>query len=380
MNKVALVTGAAGISGRAIIEQLCSSDWKKIFAVSRTKKEDETIQDERLVHVYIDLDKKEDLLVPLLREIGAQEVTHVFWTAYVHSKNEQELIERNSPLFIKFLKAFLRLEPQLERFYLQTGGKYYGIHKGPVACPQTEKTPRHDGENFYFHQEDTLKDLQKGQNWSWNIMRPSVIVGVSKGNGMSMAPSLALYFLVQKELNKTAVFPGNPVNYYGIQDVSFAPLGAQFAVWMSTSKNTENQEFNFVNGDKKTWRQIWSGIAEYFPGVIVEEPKFDGHVKGPTTKVQHEYLLADYMKDKKEVWEKIVDKYGGDKKLWEYATFDFADATFGQSWPNEVDMTKAKEFGWDKQEDSVQAFHKTFDRMKELGMIPKVWEAKQPTE
>lgn len=60
--------------------------------------------------------------------------------------------------------------------------KYYGVHLGPVKVPLEEWFPRYDdgGYNFYFQQEDYLKDMQAAKRkWSYNIIRPNAIIGYS---------------------------------------------------------------------------------------------------------------------------------------------------------------------------------------------------------
>lgn len=55
-----------------------------------------------------------------------------------------------------------------------------------------ESLPRYDdkGENFYFVQEDYLKEVQARHNnaWSWNIIRPNSIIGFAP-HGMTFLPS-----------------------------------------------------------------------------------------------------------------------------------------------------------------------------------------------
>lgn len=60
--------------------------------------------------------------------------------------------------------------------------QYYGVHLGSVKVPLEEWFPRYDdgGYNFYFPQEDRLKELQaRRKTWSYNIIRPNAIVGYS---------------------------------------------------------------------------------------------------------------------------------------------------------------------------------------------------------
>ena len=96
-----------------------------------------------------------------------------------------------------------------------------------------------------------------------------------KGNGMSICPTLAVYFLVQKELGKKALYPGNIGSYKGVIDTSNADKLAHLAVHSSTLPQFENQGFVHIdhNSEHNTWEQIWKSSANYF-GVEVEEQTF----------------------------------------------------------------------------------------------------------
>jgi len=68
----------------------------------------------------------------------------------------------------------------LKLIYVQ----YYGVHKGKedlAELPFVEDAPRHTGANFYFTQEDLLKDYAEKYQWRYIITRPATIIGVAKG-------------------------------------------------------------------------------------------------------------------------------------------------------------------------------------------------------
>jgi nucleoside-diphosphate-sugar epimerase len=379
MAKVALITGANGIVGNALIEWLSknttSQEWSKIIATSRKEFKFNINHDDRVQFVSIDFEKGEAEIKKKLLECGAQDVTHVFYTAYVHSPFDKMLVKYNVPMFKEFTRVIDSIAPKLQNFDLQTGSKYFGVHLGPINYPARETDGRHketeEHPNFYYHQEDFLRTFQHGKKWTWTIHMPSMILGVTKGNGMSMIPSLAVYFLVLKEMGKKALFPGNPNSYKKICNVSYANLIAEFAVWISTNDKTKNDLFTIIDGEKNyTWEELWKGMASYF-GVEVEEPTFPTTKADITDKPQWEYKLTDFMKDKQNIWKQVAKKHGCDEKTWDFTTFEFLDSQFGSSWGAYLDMTKAKKLGWNKSVDSVNACFKCFDKMKELKLIPK---------
>jgi len=109
----------------------------------------------------------------------------------------------NKILFQKALDVTLKVAgKKVKCVSLQTGYKYYGVHKGGEylsPCPFVEDAPPHKGPNFYFIQEDLVKEYAQKNGWNYVITRPNVIIGVSKGNFMNFAVSIALYACVQKE-------------------------------------------------------------------------------------------------------------------------------------------------------------------------------------
>jgi hypothetical protein len=59
----------------------------------------------------------------------------------------------------------------------------YGVHKGGEFLAETpfrENAPRHQGLNFYYVQEDMLKEAAKKSEYHWIVSRPNFIVGQSK--------------------------------------------------------------------------------------------------------------------------------------------------------------------------------------------------------
>ncbi|CAF1365626.1 unnamed protein product [Didymodactylos carnosus] len=303
---------------------------------------------------------------------GGQEVTHAYHFTYVAKNSEQELDNVNKELLCKALEATKKVAREnLQVFLLQTGYKYYGTHKGGeylAPRPFYECTPRHKGLNFYYTQEDKLKEEAKKSNFSYIITRPNIIIGASKGNFMNFAVSIALYACIQKELGKPLIFPGNQVQWDSLIDHSDVCNDAQFELWASVTKEAENQEFNIHNGDYNKFRVLWPKIAKYFDIPVGEPSNKDPPPKNGEVKCQ--MPLVEYMKDKKDVWKRIAHKYSLDESAFDYATWDFADAIVGRAFDEYGDMSKARKLGWNKYVDTGDSYLRTFDRLKKLKIIP----------
>jgi hypothetical protein len=62
----------------------------------------------------------------------------------------------------------------------------YKVHLKPVPSPAHEADPRlvPFEQNFYYPQEDFLAEMQKGQQWTWNVIRPEAIIGMCNRMGV----------------------------------------------------------------------------------------------------------------------------------------------------------------------------------------------------
>jgi hypothetical protein len=48
---------------------------------------------------------------------------------------------------------------------------------GPFKAPAREDDPRLMPPNFYYDQEDFLRERQQGKAWHWTALRPEAIAG-----------------------------------------------------------------------------------------------------------------------------------------------------------------------------------------------------------
>ena len=83
-------------------------------------------------------------------------------------------------------------------------------------------------------------------------------------NGMSEALTIAIYFLICRELNQPAQFPGNEYFWNSIDDNSYAPSLADLTVWATCQEHCRDEVFNHCNGDVFVWKYLWQDAAKYF--------------------------------------------------------------------------------------------------------------------
>ncbi|KAH7152562.1 hypothetical protein EDB81DRAFT_881530 [Dactylonectria macrodidyma] len=299
-----------------------------------------------------------------------EDVTHAYFTSYAHTDEIAKLGDLNVPLFENFLLAIDGVARSLQRVCLQTGGKHYGHHLGPSPCPARETAPRGKDHpsNFYYRQEDIMFRLKAHRSWSWNVIRPGGIVGFTRGkNGMSEALTLALYVLISKELGEVPKFPGNEYFYNSVDDDSYAPSLADLTIWATTHEHTKNEAFDHANGDTYVWKYHYASICGYFGIDILEQTGWPTvHDDG---RLATQVVLGEWAKDKKLVWERLCDKYGGNKEAFDWGTWSFFNWATGKTWPTIMSISKARKFGWNRCDDTLETWIETFKAFENAGIF-----------
>lgn len=164
-----------------------------------------------------------------------------------------------------FLKSLELAESIPRRFLLQTGAKHYGIHIGPTLTPMEEDDPRYLRQpNFYFPQEDVLKEWCGRHSISWNITRPGFIVGAVPEAAMNIVYGLALYAAVQKELEGKLEFPADVAAWDVEKHLSSATLIGYHAEWAILEEHTKNQTLNISDSSSFTYGKFWPILAGWY--------------------------------------------------------------------------------------------------------------------
>ncbi|UJR32523.1 hypothetical protein I4U23_019985 [Adineta vaga] len=370
MANVACVWGANGISGTGMIDALIEqslSAFSKIICISRRKMQFD-IEDKRIYFISIDLiEAGIDEIVTELIKADGHTITHMFYYAHVPKMDEIEQDNINKILLQKALDATEKVAGKnVKCVSLQTGYKYYGVHKGPqymAAQPFIEDAARHEGVNFYYTQEDLIKEYATKNKWNYSITRPNLIIGVSKGNMLNFAISLAIYASVQKEKGEPLLFPGNELAWDVVLDHSSSSNNSHFQLWASTNDQTANQIFNIHNGDKVQFRTLWPKFEKYF-GFEHHEQKFSEN------KMESQLNFYEYMTQSKTVWDQIIQRYNLDKASFDYANWLFTHYLFSIPYNTEGDLTKARSYGWTTTIDTAESYSQCFDRLKKMKIIP----------
>ncbi|KAJ5599272.1 NAD(P)-binding protein [Penicillium hetheringtonii] len=412
----AIVTGATGITGSAIVSHLIKdSSYTKIYTLSRSNA---GFKHPKVQHVHLDLQGDTDHMAKELAGISAE---HIFFCAYLASDDPSETDRINASLLSNFLEAIVKIggEKQLKRFILTCGFKQYGVHLGRVKQPLMEGDPLLQGNAggvswppiFYYSQQQVLADAAKKGNWEWVCTLPEDVLGFAKGNFMNEATAIGLYCAVSKAMPGSELpFPGNKDNFFSFNTWTSANLHAKFCLWAASASGAGNQIFNVTNGDSESFQNIWPKLADRFgckiPNGMFSEKGYKNyesstipleHAKHPlilqaeSLGLSNDPLVTDpptlrlqidpekwaKRADVNQVWGKLRDQYGLDQKAWEKATWDFLTFVLGRDWSCIGSMSKARKLGWTGYADTWDELVDTFERLEKEGILPPLDDLKK---
>ncbi|KAJ5232577.1 hypothetical protein N7468_005533 [Penicillium chermesinum] len=394
----AIVTGATGIAGSAIVDQLLKDpSYERIYSFSRR---DPGYDDPKIKHVALDLQGSVQEMVKSFKGISA---------------------EVNEKLLSNFLEALesTGAAKRIKRFILTCGFKQYGVHIGPAEQRLLEGDPLLEQSRrkvswppiFYYDQQRILAHAAKRGGWEWVATLPENVLGYAPGNFMNEAMALGLYCVVSKILPGSELpFPGSKANYFTFNCWTSANLHAKFCLWAAKAPGAGNQIFNVMNGDTESFQNLWPRLASRF-GCRIPDPMFPhGGTPGTqgfkaydssTIRLQNIPLLksaaaalglsADpilenpptlFLQIDPEKWAKRADvstawailrnKYGLDQRAWEKATWSFLTTTLGRDWSCVGSMSKARKLGWTGYADTWEELEETFQVLEREGVLPPV--------
>ncbi|EPY53061.1 hypothetical protein SPOG_03612 [Schizosaccharomyces cryophilus OY26] len=373
----AIVTGATGINGVAIFP-------------------------ERVRHHSIDLiQSSPEQIAEKLHKNGVTNITYAFYAAYKEESNEVDMCKTNGTMLKNFVLGLEKSNSRsLRRVVLTTGLKYYGLQFGASRLPLEESDGRIPEDfsghpNFYYTQEDILKEISANKQWDYVIVMPSTICGASQGSFMNHIFTIYLYAIICKELNEPFYFPGNEKLYMGFDDISYSVLIADFEVWVSQKREASKELYNIVNGDVHSWSKTWPKIADYFnlkvpknqfnnwsslsdkmnlstpPPLKLHQEKLGLRDVSNSEIINHMSLSKWVQQDKvKKAWKQIAERKNLEPSLLDAGTWKFTDFTLGKTYNVVASMAKARKLGYHGYYDNFQAFKETFDTLKRGKVIP----------
>ncbi|WP_093111794.1 SDR family oxidoreductase [Variovorax sp. CF079] len=353
-----LIIGSTGLVGAAAVEHFSRiQDWQVTAVARRTLPFPDSVR-----QLQIDLTDKSACVEGLSAVRG---VTHVLYTALYEKPNlvaswrDEEQMATNLSMLRNVLDVLDRAAPELRHITLLQGAKAYGLHLGPTPVPCKERVPRHPHKNFYWLQEDLLRERKAHRGWTFSILRPQLVLGTVAGTPMNIVLAIGAFAAIQRELGRPLCFPGGAYGVYGASDSRLIAKAAEF---VGTHEICGGETYNIVNGDVFAWKDIWPGIARHF-GMEAGEPE--------------PLCLADAMPRHEEVWGRIAKRHALKQtslaKLLD-RSWQFADRAFGYGFeypPHSVlDGLKLRSHGFNEFLDTEDAIAYWLRRLQEEQVLP----------
>ncbi|KAI3793886.1 hypothetical protein L1987_36509 [Smallanthus sonchifolius] len=263
-------------------------------------------------------------------------------------------------------KHIISPDSKLSHVTLQTGTKQYlgpifdpvlSTQLVPRDAPFIEDYPRLPFPNFYYALEDILASYSKSLTYS--IHRSSVIIGASTRSYYNSLLTLSVYALVCKHENYPLRYFGNKYSWEHFWDMSDARVLAEQQIWASVTEKAKNEAFNCTNGDVFTWKMIWKVLCDVFGLEFVpfdEKEKFD---------------FVDFMKDKGQVWERIVEENGLYKtKMEEITCVEAIDTILKFEIQHVCSMNKSRELGFHGYANTLKSIPEWVDKYRQMKILP----------
>jgi nucleoside-diphosphate-sugar epimerase len=302
---------------------------------------------------------------------GMTDVTRLVYAA-LHEKPglvpgwlEDDQVSTNQRMLRNLFEPLEKASGALQHVCLLQGTKAYGGHVRPIPLPSREDRDELRAlPNFYWLQEDYLREKQRSARWSWTILRPQIIFGEAIGAAMNLIPAIGAYAAILKDRGEPLFFPGGA---HAILEAVDADLLARAIAWAGDTPAARNQLFNVTNGDIFTWRGVWPAIAEAL-----------GMVPGPAVP----RALGKQMPLHADDWNRIRARHGlvaPELGAFVGESFHYADFTMGYGAPTAADAisgaaivstVKLRQAGFHEVMDTEVMLRKWFQLFQQARLLP----------
>jgi nucleoside-diphosphate-sugar epimerase len=173
MKNEVLVAGASGLIGVAAIEAFLAAGWD-VIGLSRRKPKLPSGRDFRFISVDLrDQKAAGQALSPLV------DVAHVAYAAIYENADDlvsgwsnANQIAVNNAMLRNVIEPLVSGKSVLKHVSILQGTKAYGVHLHPIAIPARESDPRDNHPNFFFDQQDYVRDAGAKHGFTYTALRP----------------------------------------------------------------------------------------------------------------------------------------------------------------------------------------------------------------
>jgi nucleoside-diphosphate-sugar epimerase len=352
-GKVAVIAGATGAASKRLKEVLLARPEFRVVGLSRTPPHS---SDPRLTFIAADLTNPESIDAAMAR---IPDATHVFYTAraqFSDASKGVEDVEGNAAMVRNLVDAVERSAKSLEHVHLVEGTKWYGMHLGRMSSPAREDDPRHMPPNFYYAQEDILRDRQAGKKWSWSASRPGFLYDFAPERPRNIPALIGAWAAMCREFGTRLDFPGKPETYTALFEATDAAQLARAIAWMSTSEKGHNQAFNVTDGTMFRWERLWPRIAKFYGLELGQVRPID---------------MGRWMSDKAPVWDSIVKRHGLlATPMDKVVTWNFGDFLWGLETDVVSSTTRIRLAGFNDTVDTEDRILEMLGQYREARVLP----------
>ncbi len=352
-DRVAVIGGATGAASKRLVELLVADPSWRVVGLSRNPPPSEH---PRLTYMGADLTDPTSTRAALAR---CPEATHVFYTAratFTDASAGVEDVEGNMAMLRHLVDAAEANAKGLQHIHLVEGTKWYGMHLGAMRTPAREDDPRHMPPNFYYAQEDVLRERQQGRRWSWSASRPGFLYDFAPERARNLVPIIGVWAAMCAEMGLPLDFPGKAGCYSALFEATDASHLARSMIWMATSEKARNQAYNTLDGTLFRWCNLWPRIAKLY---------------GLELGTARPLKLSQWMADKGPLWDRIVKRHGlVPRSMDEVVTWGFGDFIWGLEHDVVSSLAKIRAHGFHDTVDSEDMILAHLQRYREARVLP----------
>ncbi|KAK0647305.1 Short chain dehydrogenase sirS [Lasiodiplodia hormozganensis] len=379
----ALVFGASGLAGWAVVDELLSNypahgTFRKVTAlVNRPLKLEDSWwpapspdrpELELIAGVNLLNGSVEEFTAFLKDKVkGVDTVTHVFYFAYKQEDDWSVETRVNTGMFERVVGAVDTLARGLKFFVFPSGTRGYGIHvpgglhKAPLVETMDPLPEPYRSNVFYYNYQSTLRTASADKPWTWAEIRPDAIIGFSPtGSTYNLTAHWATYlsaFALVHGRGARVPFPGTAAGWADApsNDASSAII-ARAAIWASLHPDVSSgQLFNIADEEKPlAMSERWPRLAAWFglEGV------------GPASEGEEVLRPGKFVERHKEVLERAGVKGAS---VWQAEALDTVGECY--AFDRRLGLGKIRAAGFVEERDAVESWWRAFERFREAGMI-----------
>jgi hypothetical protein len=180
------------------------------------------------------------------------------------------------------------------------------------------------------------------------------------GIAQALAVFLSLYRYVHGDGAKVP-FPGDLASFKAKHTDTSQDILTRFTIFVSLkAENTNGHAYNIGCSDECTsWESKWSGICEYFG------------LEGVSPQPDHTFSVSRWIEEHRAHCQRWVEEFQLREGAFEGTSWDFLEALVAESdFDRQYDLSAARSLGFHETIDTVDSYHKAFDRYRQAKIIP----------